>query len=350
MKIGMPLSYAGGFRETADRLSEFEDVGLDLVMLPEAYSYDSVSQLGYLAARTERVELSASILNVYSRSPALIAMTAAGLDHVSDGRFVLGLGASGPQVVEGFHGVPYKQPLGRTREVVEICRRVWRREALDFHGDHFDVPLRTEDGGSGLGKPLKLINHPVRDRIPIVLAALGPKNVALAAEVAEGWEPIFYHPEGAAEAFGEALAEGNARRPADMDPLQVVADTMVCVSEDADEIAAAEERARGHIALYVGGMGARGKNFYHDLATRFGFGEEADTVQDLFLGGRKAEAVAAVPDALLHGVMLIGSRSHVAERVAAFAASGVHALNATPLSRTHEGRVADVAALKEVSA
>ena len=142
MKIGMPLSYAGGFRETADRLTEFEDVGLDLVMLPEAYSYDSVSQLGYLAARTERVELSASILNVYSRSPALIAMTAAGLDHVSDGRFVLGLGASGPQVVEGFHGVPYKQPLGRTREVVDICRRVWRREALDFHGDHFDVPLR----------------------------------------------------------------------------------------------------------------------------------------------------------------------------------------------------------------
>src|SRR5215207_1411774 len=273
MRIGMPIAYSGGFAETVKQLGDYESAGLDIVFLPEAYSFDSVSQLGFVAARTSTVEIGADILNIYSRTPTLLAMTAAGLDYVSDGRFTLGLGASGPQVIEGFHGVPYTAPLGRTREVVDICRQVWRREKVQYAGKHFTLPLDAEHGGSGLGKPLKLINHPVRDRIPIVLAALGPKNVALAAELTEGWEPIFYFPERAEDAFGAALAEGTARRDPALGPLHIVVDTQVAITEDADEEAAALDRVRGHLALYIGGMGARGKNFYNDVAVRYGFAE-----------------------------------------------------------------------------
>jgi F420-dependent oxidoreductase-like protein len=346
MKIGMPLSYAGGFKETVEELREFEAVGLDIVLLPEAYTFDAVSQLGYIAAKTSTLQLSSSILNIYSRTPTLLAMTAAGLDYVSDGRFVLGIGASGPQVVEGFHGVKYDVPLARTREVVEICRQVWRREKVEFHGRHYDVPLTKENGGSGLGKPLKLINHPLRSIIPMQLAALGPRNVELAAELFEGWEPIFYLPERAEDAFGEALAAGRSKRSADLPPLEIMVDTKVLISDDDDEVAAAHADVRAHLALYIGGMGAKGKNFYNDLAGRFGFAEAAGTVQDLFLTGRKEEAAAALPQELVDGVMLIGSPGRVAERVAAFAEAGVTTLNATPLARTHEQRVKDVAALK----
>ncbi|NYG53884.1 LLM class F420-dependent oxidoreductase [Nocardioides perillae] len=349
MKIGMPIAYAGGFKETVAELQDYEAAGLDAVLLPEVYTFDSVSQIGYIAAKTERVELCTSILNIYSRTPALLAMTAAGLDHVSDGRFVLGIGASGPQVVEGFHGVKYDAPLARTREVVDICRSVWRREKLEHHGKFYDVPLTPERGGSGLGKPLKLINHPLRADIPMVLAALGPKNVALAAELFEGWEPIFYLPERAHDAFGDALAEGRAKRSADLPPLDIAVDTRLLVSDDADAVEAARQEVREHLALYVGGMGARGKNFYNDLAVRFGFEEAAARIQDLFLGGQKAEAAAAVPDELVDGISLIGSREHVAERVGAYREVGVTTLNAAPLARTHEQRVADVATLKELS-
>jgi F420-dependent oxidoreductase-like protein len=193
MRIGMALNYAGGFRETAAELADFEKAGLDIVFVPEAYSYDAVSQLGYLAAVTDRVELASGIMQLYSRTPTLTAMTAAGIDYVSDGRFSLGIGASGPQVIEGWHGVPYDAPVGRSRETIEICRAVWRRERLEYDGKYFQIPL-PEGQGTGLGKALKLINHPIRERIPIILAALGPKNVELAAELAEGWEPIFYYP------------------------------------------------------------------------------------------------------------------------------------------------------------
>ncbi|MCW2579030.1 MAG: putative Flavin-dependent oxidoreductase, F420-dependent methylene-tetrahydromethanopterin reductase, partial [Blastococcus sp.] len=189
MRIGMQMSYSGGFAEAAAAIADYEAAGLDTVFVGEAYSFDAVSQLGYLAARTSTVELVSGILNTYSRTPALLAMTAAGLDFVSDGRFTLGIGASGPQVVEGFHGVAYTSPLGTTREVVDICRQVWRREPVRHDGPRFQVPLSPERGGTGLGKPLKLINHPVRSRIPMVLAAMGPKNVALAAELFEAWEP-----------------------------------------------------------------------------------------------------------------------------------------------------------------
>jgi F420-dependent oxidoreductase-like protein len=351
MRIGMPLAYSGdGFHRTVAELVEYEQVGLDVVFLPEAYTFDSVSQLGFIAARTTTLELCTGILNVYSRTPSLLAMTAAGLDAVSDGRFLLGLGASGPQVVEGFHGLPYTAPLARTREVVDICRQVWRREPVRHDGAHFQVPLSKERGGSGLGKPLKLINHPVRSRIPIVLAALGPKNVALAAELCEGWEPIFYYPEESASAFGAALEQGRALRDPELGPLQVVVDTHVAITDDPAEEQAALDRVRAHLALYIGGMGAKGKNFYNELACRYGFEAEAQTVQDLFLSGSKAEAAAAVPDALVHGVCLVGDESRVRDRIAAFAAAGATTLNAVPLAATHERRVRDVARLKELSA
>ena len=214
------LSYAGGFAETVTELADYEKAGLDIVFVPEAYSFDAVSQLGFLAAKTERMQIASGIFQLYSRTPALTAMTAAGSDYVSGGRFMLGLGASGPQVIEGWHGVPYDAPIGRTREIIEICRMVWRRERLDYQGRYYQLPLPR--AGTGLGKPLKLINHPVRERIPIALAAIGPKNVALAAELAESWMPIFYLPEKAGEVWGEAVAEGarqarSVARPAGRD-------------------------------------------------------------------------------------------------------------------------------------
>ena len=211
MRIGLGINYAGGFKEVAAEVADLERAGLDIVFVPEAYSFDAVSALGYLAAATEKVQLASGILQLYTRTPTLTAMTAAGLDYVSDGRFTLGLGASGPQVIEGFHGVPYDAPIGRTREVIEICRQVWRREYLDYQGKHYTIPLPA-DQGTGLGKSLKLINQPVRERIPILVAALGPKNVELVAEVAEGWQPIFYLPEKAQGVWGDALAAGRAKR------------------------------------------------------------------------------------------------------------------------------------------
>ncbi len=205
------LNYSGGFTETVNELADFEAAGLQIVFVPEAYSFDAVSQLGFIAARTTTVEIASGIFQLYSRTPALTAMTAAGLDFVSGGRFTMGIGASGPQVIEGWHGVPYDAPVGRTREIIEICRMVWRRDRLEYHGRHYTLPL-PPDQGTGLGKPLKLINHPLRERIPIVVAALGPKNVALAAELAEGWQPIFFFPEKAGLTWDAALAEGTAKR------------------------------------------------------------------------------------------------------------------------------------------
>ncbi len=240
--------------------------------MPEAYSFDAVSQLGFIAARTTTLEIASGILPIYSRTPALTAMTAAGLDYVSGGRFTLGLGTSGPQVIEGWHGVPYDAPIGRTRELIEICRAVWRRERLDYQGKHYTLPLPA-DQGTGLGKPLKLINHPVRDRIPIIIAALGPKNVELAAELAEGWQPIFYLPEKSAIAWAEPIKAGLAKRADDLGPLDVIAAAPLAIGDDVTHL---REVARPVFALYIGGMGARGRNFYHDLACRYGYEQEAD--------------------------------------------------------------------------
>lgn len=350
MRIGMPLEYKGGFTETAERLVEYENVGLDIVFVPEAYSFDAVSQLGYLAAKTSRVRIGSSILNIYSRTPTLLAMTAAGLDYVSGGRFDLGIGASGPQVVEGFHGVRHDANLGRTREIVEICRTVWRRERLEHAGRYYRMPLDVEHGGSGVGKPLKLINHPVRERIPMTLAALGDKSVAMAAELFEGWHPLFFVPEASSRAFGASLSAGLAKRDPALGELDIIAETYLAVTEDENEAEAARQVVREHVALYAGGMGTRGKNFYNDLICRFGFEDVAARVQDLFLDGKRAEAAAAVPHQLVHALALIGSEPQVRERIAAFRAAGVTTLNARPLAPDHERRLRDVALLVEWSA
>src|SRR6202043_4002645 len=231
MRLGMMLDYAGGFKEAVEGLVAYESAGLEIVFVPEAYSFDAVSQMGFIAARTTTLEIASGILPIYSRTPALTAMTAAGLDYVSGGRFTLGLGPSGPQVIEGWHGVPYDAPIGRTRELIEICRAVWRRDRLDYQGKHYTLPLPAGQG-TGLGKPLKLINHPVRERIPIVIAALGPKNVALAAELAEGWQPIFYYPEKAGLTWDAPLAEGRAKRDSQLPPLDVIAEAPVAIGDD----------------------------------------------------------------------------------------------------------------------
>ena len=207
MRTGIFLNYAGGFLEAVDQVVELEKIGVDIALVAEAYSYDAISQLGFLAAKTSRIELGTGVVPIYIRTPTLLAMTAAGLDYVSDGRFRLGIGTSGPQVMEGFHGVPFDAPLGRTREVVDICRQVWRRERVQYDGKHYQIPLPAERG-TGLGKPLQLINHPVRERIPITIAALGPKNVELTAEIAEGWQPVFFYPEKADDVWGESLRRG----------------------------------------------------------------------------------------------------------------------------------------------
>ncbi|WP_109509664.1 LLM class F420-dependent oxidoreductase [Nocardioides speluncae] len=345
MQIGIAAAYDGTFRDTVEEVVELEAIGLDVVYVPEAYSFDAVSQLGYLAARTSRVRLASGILPIYSRTPALTAMTAAGLDFVSDGRFTLGLGASGPQVIEGFHGLPYDAPLQRTREVIEICRKVWARERVEHAGKKYTIPLPA-DQGTGLGKSLKLINTPVRSRIPVLLAALGPKNVELAAEVAEGWEPVFFHPERAHLVWGEALAASAARRDPELGPLDVAVNVPVAVGEGAEALL---DRARPNMALYIGGMGARGKNFYNNLATRYGYGDEAAKIQDLYLAGRKAEAEAAVPEELLRSTTLIGSEADVSERLRAFAAAGVTTINVAAVEDSREGRLASVEALLKLA-
>ncbi|KLI09631.1 F420-dependent oxidoreductase [Mycolicibacterium conceptionense] len=328
MRTGIFLSYAGGFKEAADQVVELEKVGVDIALVAEAYSYDAISQLGYLAAKTSTMELGTGVVPIYTRTPALMAMTAAGVDYVSDGRFRLGLGTSGPQVMEGFHGVPFDAPLGRTREVVEICRKVWRRENLDYDGKYYQLPLPA-DRGTGLGKSLHLINHPVRARIPITIAALGPKNVELTAEIAEGWQPVFYLPEKADDVWGDALRAGAAKRDPELGPLDVMVSASLAIGDDVDDRL---EWAKPQLALYIGGMGARGQNFYHKLATRYGYGEVADHIQDLFLAGKKAEAIAAVPDDLVRNVSLVGPKGFVKERLAAYAEAGVTTMLVHPLA------------------
>jgi F420-dependent oxidoreductase-like protein len=345
MRIGMMMDHSGGFEETVDLLVDYERAGLELVAVAEAYSFDAVSQLGYIAARTSRLELMSGILQIYSRTPALTAMTAAGLDYVSSGRFTLGIGASGPQVVEGFHGVKYDAPLGRTREVIDICRQVWRREPVQYDGKHYQVPLTREHGGSGLGKPLKLINHPVRDRIPISIAALGPKNVSLVAEVAEGWQPLFFHPLKWRDAWGEALDEGMAKRDPELGPLDLQLQVSFALGEPDP---AALATIRNQLALYIGGMGARDKNFYNQLACRYGYDTEAAEIQDLYLAGRKDDAARAVPDELVSAVSLLGDDNEVIRHLAEFREAGVTTLLLKPLASTPEQRVKDVGRLSHL--
>jgi F420-dependent oxidoreductase-like protein len=328
MQLSMPLAYGGDPVRTAAEVIACERAGLDLVWVAEAYSFDAPSMLGYLAARTERVQLGAGILPIYSRTPTLIAQTAAGLDALSGGRAVLGLGASGPQVIEGWHGVPFDRPLARTREIVDICRKVWRRERLTNSG-LYPIPLPAGQG-TGLGKPLKLINHPVRARIPIWLAALGERNVELTAELAEGWLPFLLLPEKVRDVWGEALATGLAKRAPELGPLQMTGGGVLATEDEMFE--SARQLARATSALYVGGMGVRGKNFYNTVLQRYGYPDAAATVQDLYLDGHKQEAAAALPDEFIERTNLIGPPGFVRERIAALREAGVTHLHVTPVS------------------
>ncbi len=330
MLLSTQLQYGDDPVGDVEAVLALEQAGLDVVWVAEAYGYDAVSMMGYLAARTERVQIGSGILPIYSRTPTLTAMTAAGLDALSGGRAILGLGASGPQVIEGFHGVRYDRPVARTREIIEICRAVWRREKLEHEG-LYPIPLPA-DQGTGLGKPLKLINHPRRADIPIWVAALGDRNVELTAELATGWLPHVLMPEKIREVFGPALDAGLARRAPELGPLQITGGGVLAVEEEM--FAPARRLARGMYALYIGGMGARGRNFYNTVFARQGYADEAKLVQDLYLDGRKEEAAAALPEEFIEKVTLIGPAGLVQERIAVLRAAGVTHLHVTPVSTT----------------
>lgn len=341
MKLSMPLMYDGNPRQAADQIVGLEKAGLDLVWVAEAYGFDSPTLMGYLAAKTETIEIGAGILNVFSRTPGALLQTAAGLDNVSGGRAVIGLGASGPQVIEGFHGLPYDKPLGRTREVIEIIRMGLRREPL-VHEGIITLPLPA-DQGLGLGKPLKILTKVERADVPLWVAALGDRNVAMTAEVADGWLPHLFFPEKAHDVWGESLAKGAAKRSADLGPLEISAGGMVAIGEG-PETKALLDFARPMYALYVGGMGARGKNFYNDLACQYGYEAEAKQIQDLYLDGKKKEAEALVPTEWLEAGNLVGPASYVQERLAAFREAGVTTLSVVPAS---EDPAATISQIKE---
>ncbi|MGH3664603.1 MAG: LLM class F420-dependent oxidoreductase, partial [Egibacteraceae bacterium] len=320
MRLGLNIGYSGSAIEDILPLVEHADrVGIDSVWAAEAYGSDAVTVLSYLAARTTRIKLGTAILQMPARTPANTAMTAMTLDALSGGRLLLGLGLSGPQVVEGWHGVPYGKPLGRTREYVEIVRKaIARTEPLTHAGEHYRIPYDGADA-TGLGKPLKSILHPVRDRIPIYLAAIGPRNVALTAQIADGWLPVFYSPEREAT-YNADLDAGFAEAGRDPAELDIAPSVMVAAGDDLD---ACRDQLRPYFALYIGGMGARGRNFYCDLVTRYGFGDAAQRIQDHYLDGRKAEAAAEVPDALLDETALVGPLDRIVDRLEAWKASRI---------------------------
>jgi len=324
MELSVNVDLTGPVPGLRPYLRDVEAAGADMAWVPEAYGRDAASLLGYCAAVTDRMRLGSGIVNVYSRSPALIAQTAATLDELTGGRFELGLGASGPQVIEGWHGMPFGRPLTRTREVVTVCRQAWRREEpVSFRGKVIQVPLDPARG-TGLGKPLKLITHPVRPDIPVWLASIGPGNVQLAAEIAHGWLPILFIPERAGDVWGDALAAGRALRAPGLPPLRIGAGGHAEVTSGSPAaIRAARDRARPSLARYIGGMGAATANFYNELIRRYGFAADAERVQRLYLGHQAKDAAAALPDALVEALTVCGPASYVRDRLAAYAEAGV---------------------------
>jgi F420-dependent oxidoreductase-like protein len=326
MRIGTSIGLGDDPDRLAARARDLESAGVDHFWTGEAYTADGVSTMGFLAAVTQRAIIGSSILPFYTRTPTLLAMTALGVHNLSRGRCVLGLGASGPQVVEGFHGVPYDAPLARTREIIEICRIVWRGDKIVHNGARYHLPL-PDGQGTGLGKPLRLRDKSLPVEIPIYIAALGPKNVELTAEIADGWLPLHYWPE-KVDVWSPSLSAGGAKRAPALGPLQVVAGGQLCITEDYQAL---RDRVRPTLAFYFGGMGARSKNFYNDLLRRYGYEEEAEAIQDAWLGGRQAEAIAKVPTDLIDAMSLVGPESWVRDRVEAYRASGVTILNAEPM-------------------
>jgi F420-dependent oxidoreductase-like protein len=318
VKLGLNLGYAPPGTNPAELVplaQEAERLGFDSVWAAEAWGTDAVTPLAWIAAVTSRIKVGSAIMQIPGRTPANTAMTAATLDLMSGGRFVLGLGTSGPQVVEGWHGQPWGRPLGKTREYVEIVRAALARQVVEHEGDHYRIPY-DGPGATGLGKPLKLMLRPLRADIPIFLAAIGPKNVALAAEIADGWLPIFVDPERFGDAFGASLA--GAR-----EGFEIAASVTVLVGDDVQSL---RDALKPHLALYVGGMGAKGKNFYNALMRRYGWEAEAERIQELYLAGHQREAIAAVPDALVDAVALVGPKERIRDRLEAWRATPVTTL------------------------
>ena len=314
MKLGLQLGYDDPIGSVS-MAQEAERLGFDSVWTSEAWGADAVTVASWIAATTEKIGIGTAIMQMPARSPAMTAMTAATLDQLSGGRLLLGLGTSGPQVVEGWHGVAWGKPLGRTREYVEIVRAALQRRTVEHHGPHYDIPYAGPDA-TGLGKPLKLILKPLRRELPIYLAALGPKNVALAAEIADGWLPIFFSPSRFREVHGPSLTGAP-------DGFQIAPLCPVVVDDD---VQACRDMLKPMLALYIGGMGARGKNFYNSLAQRYGYEEAAATIQDLYLDGKKGEAATSVPDELVDEIALVGPKERIAERLEAWREAGVSSL------------------------
>jgi len=319
MRLALNLNYSGAsVALDIDKVLEAERLGYTSVWTAEAYGSDAVTPAAWIAARTTRIDVGTGIMQIPARTPAMTAMTAMTLDALSGGRFRLGLGVSGPQVAEGWHGQPFGKPLAKTREYVDIVRAILKREKpVEFRGEYYQIPYAGADA-TGLGKPLKSILHG-RATLPIYLAAVGPKNVALAAEIADGWIPVFFSPRRSAM-FREWLAEGFKRGGRSRERFDVMPMVPVVIGADA---AACRAVVKPRIALYVGGMGARGRNFYNDIARRYGYDAAAKTIQDLYLAGKKPEAEAAVPDDLVDEVALCGPRERIRERLAEWTTSGV---------------------------
>jgi F420-dependent oxidoreductase-like protein len=336
MKLGLMLGYwMQGPEDPIESVLEAERLGFDSVWTAEAYGSDAISTLCWMGARTSKIKLGTSVLQMSARTPAAVAMTAATIDHLSGGRLLLGLGVSGPQVVEGWYGEPFAKPLARTREYVSIVRDVIaRREPVTSDGPHYPLPVSGREGITGLAKPLKSILHPLRERIPIYIAAEGPKNIALAAEIGDGWLPLYYSPYYDAELYRPCLEEGFARRGGRPEEFEIAPSVPLIVDDDVERAA---DVLRPMYALYFGGMGARSANFHHQVIVRMGYGAVAKKIQDLYLDGKKDEAAAAVPTKLVEELALIGPADKIRHDVEAWRDSPVTTiLIAGPVGRLRQ--------------
>jgi F420-dependent oxidoreductase-like protein len=349
LKLGLNLGYWGigpQGDEAVEIVQAVEKAGFDSVWAAESYGSDAVSVLAYLAAKTETIQLGAAILQVPARAPAAAAMAGATIDALSGGRFIFGFGPSGPQVSEGWYGVPYAKPWGRTREYVEVVKEIIAREGrLEHAGKHYTLPLSEGEGVTGQGKALKLNFHPIRDHIPIYIGAIGRKSVEFAAEAADGWIPIFFSVDEWESAWGEHIEAGLAKGGRSREDFAVSPSVQVAIDGDLD---AARSVVKMGLLLYLGGMGSRETNFYVDLTHRFGFGEAADEVQSLYLDGKREDAFAAIPDELVDATSMIGTEEQVAERVKAFDQQGVDRLIVSPVHGSPEERLHTVERLSEM--
>ena len=349
LKLGLNLGYWGigpQGEEATEIVLAAERLGFDSVWAAESYGSDAVSVLAYLAAKTETIGLGAAILQVPARQPAAAAMAGVTIDALSNGRFIFGFGPSGPQVSEGWYGIPYEKPWGRTREYVEIVKQIVARGGrLEYQGKHFTLPLKEGEGVTGQGKALKLNIHPIRDEIPVYLGAIGRKSVELAAEIADGWIPIFFSVDKWQEAWGEHIEAGLSKSGRSRQDFTVSPSVQVAIDGDLD---AARGLVKAGLLLYLGGMGSKKTNFYADLTRRFGFAEVADEVQSLYLEGKREEAYAAIPDELVDATAMIGTEEEVAERVKRFADAGVGRMIVSPMHGNFDENVRCLEKLSEM--